>query len=549
MQNQCKMTFRAAAGAISLAAAYFWLFSAYGIAALMNNSLPRQGKGVPFQYLFFVLIGMGVLLLAPLFALVALSGKCGAVGGFAAKWSALGLTIVGVLLLPAWGFVPWWVGGAAVAALIVGTLAARAAPTPKLTVGITVVALAVSGLVADVCIAEAPWHVSTRWSRWWTDADNICVDPHRPCIVYLTLAGDLANSIHVNYHTATQQRSVAYVTRLEDGVTVPVGGTSALLRIERERWVHSVLVKGLRPGTRYRIEAGRVPAAPITFKTAPAGQNASISFVAGGDVGTTPTAVKMSAMVGTLTPAPAFAIVGGDIAYANNFPSCYRVWDKWLKMYERWMVNAEGDAIPIVAAIGNHEAQEEKWGSFISKRSVNFYFDIFPRWNASFHAHRIGAAASVMILDSGHVVPHAAQVPWIAQHYVPGAANVVAYHSPLYSPQDIYACDPTKVQRTYRRPRNAWQGVFAKHRFAAIFEHHTHLLKQSSEIDGNVFLGGGAWGVDPTRRWTTCRNGGHGALIRYAALRNHIWHATVGRNGSVFSAVDLGGTVITRVRR
>ena len=543
-----------AAGGISAAAAYFWLFSAYGIAALQNNSLPRRGRGVPFQYLFFVLIGMGVLLLAPLFALAAAAcsnrgGRCSALAAAVAKWMAVGLAVVGILLWPAWGFVPWWAGGAVVAAVVGGALAERATPTLITAAAVVAAAMAVSALVSDVCIAEAPWHVSTAWTRWWGDADEICTDRHRPCVVYLTLSDNLADSVDVNYHTATQQRTVAYVTRVEGGATVAVQGTSRRLKIERERWVHTVHLDRLAPNTRYRIEAGRVPAGEITFKTAPAEPNASIPFVDGGDVGTTPMAVQLSAAVGALRPAVSFAIVGGDIAYANNFPTCYRVWDKWLKMYERWMVNADGDTIPIVAAIGNHEAQEEKWGSFLPESSVNFYFDIFPGWNSTFHAHRIGAAVNVMILDSGHVVPHETQVPWIEDNYAPGAANVAAYHSPLYSPQDIFACSTTRVQRTYRRPRRAWERVFAKHRFAAILEHHTHLLKRSIEIDGNVFIGGGAWGVDPTRRWTTCRDGGHGALIQYAALQNHIWHAVAGRNRSVFFAIGPTGTVIDAVIR
>ena len=95
---------------------------------------------------------------------------------------------------------------------------------------------------------------------------------------------------------------------------------------------------------------------------------------------------------------PLFAMVGGDLAYANGMVTCYRKWDrvcvrcsivffvsfyyshirllvlnqyvelseptnmfhikllvKWLLNWRTYMVTSFGDYIPFVLAIGNHE--------------------------------------------------------------------------------------------------------------------------------------------------------------------------------------------------
>ena len=38
---------------------------------------------------------------------------------------------------------------------------------------------------------------------------------------------------------------------------------------------------------------------------------------------------------------PRFALLGGDLAYANALPTCYRVWDKWFDMWEENMITRD----------------------------------------------------------------------------------------------------------------------------------------------------------------------------------------------------------------
>ena len=136
------------------------------------------------------------------------------------------------------------------------------------------------------------------------------------------------------------------------------------MKVDEERWVHTVLLSNLTDDTQYCVVAGMpmYPAEAVTFRTAPASSNATVSFLDGGDAGTTNIYTALNARARLLNPPPLFAIAGGDLAYANNFPTCYRVWDKWLAQYQRSMHTAAGDTVPMAVVIGNHEAQQEKWG-------------------------------------------------------------------------------------------------------------------------------------------------------------------------------------------
>ena len=53
---------------------------------------------------------------------------------------------------------------------------------------------------------------------------------------------------------------------------------------------------------------------------------------------------------------PSFALIGGDLAYANGWAPCYLKWDMWLSQWEQHMVTPDGRMIPLIVAIGNHEA-------------------------------------------------------------------------------------------------------------------------------------------------------------------------------------------------
>ena len=71
---------------------------------------------------------------------------------------------------------------------------------------------------------------------------------------------------------------------------------------------------------------------------------------------------------------PDFAVVGGDIAYANGNLELVDRWDTWLNFYTDTMLTSDGRSIPMVLAIGNHEVN----GGFNKTKSdAPFYFGFF----------------------------------------------------------------------------------------------------------------------------------------------------------------------------
>jgi len=49
-----------------------------------------------------------------------------------------------------------------------------------------------------------------------------------------------------------------------------------------------------------------------------------------------------------------FVALGGDLAYDNAIPACYRRFDFWLALIQQRMATAAGKLTPLIFAIGNH---------------------------------------------------------------------------------------------------------------------------------------------------------------------------------------------------
>jgi len=206
---------------------------------------------------------------------------------------------------------------------------------------------------------------------------------------------------------------------------------------------------------------------------------------------------------------PYFALIGGDVAYANSFPTCYRVWDKWLQMWETNMLTIAGHMIPFIMAIGNHEAGG--WG--IPQEEVQFFFKYFaqqtnsnpdPNQRSSFHSHNITANSAIMVLDTAHVAPVTGdQLNWLTQQLstkYAGFSNTMAvYHVPMYPGASSLDMSPRSATL-----KKYWAPVFDTYNLNTAFENHDHtyarskLLKGDKEnANGTLYAGAGTWGVTP----------------------------------------------------
>ncbi|MGB1726309.1 MAG: purple acid phosphatase family protein, partial [Limisphaerales bacterium] len=127
----------------------------------------------------------------------------------------------------------------------------------------------------------------------------------------------------------------------------------------KKRFVHHVELQGLQPNTEYvftiRSQGPTRGGQYFRFRTMPKTLPKHLRFVTGGDMMHDRKRVDaMNKRAAELNPW--FALLGGDLAYANGNSNEVGKWDDWL---ESWMLNCirrgDGGLIPMVVAIGNHE--------------------------------------------------------------------------------------------------------------------------------------------------------------------------------------------------
>lgn len=80
--------------------------------------------------------------------------------------------------------------------------------------------------------------------------------------------------------------------------------------------------------------------------------NLNITMINAGDAGNTEPARHFNELVSTLQPDIFF--MGGDIAYDDNFETCYYVWDFYLSDLEKMFFKL-GYLLPMVWTVGNHD--------------------------------------------------------------------------------------------------------------------------------------------------------------------------------------------------
>lgn len=277
----------------------------------------------------------------------------------------------------------------------------------------------------------------------------------------------------------------------------------------------------------------------------------TVRFVTGGDVYHKRGAMdKMNRVAGAQDPL--FALIGGDLAYANNAS-----FDRWFDYVSSWARCArapDGRLVPKVVAIGNHEITSHGYHPTDAPgpeaASMFYSLFVFPEVKNATHAVDFGDRLSILNLDSGHTKNIAAQNGWLEEN-LKGRAHVpnlfVCYHRPAYG---VGAKpDAVDIQRE-------WCPLFEKHRVTAVFENDHHVFSRSHPIkagaidekEGVPYLGSGSWSVDvrrinpkeiETRPW-----------IAHAEARNHLYLIeTFPQGGYAATAKDIEGVEFDRSRR
>lgn len=366
----------------------------------------------------------------------------------------------------------------------------------------------------------------------------------QPSHTYLTWRGDTATTMVVHFHTAAAVESVVrYDTASHaDGGEYAHRATGASHQIpglEDGRHVHTVELTGLAPGTTYHF---RVPdGEERMFRTLP-NDGSPIRAIFGGDVHVLP--LSQLVLTQAAKQNPDVAVIGGDIAYANGELKNIRMWDLWLRRWESTMVREDGALIPAIHAIGNHEVN--KTGDPDPTVRAPFFFGFFDQGGKTHFARDLGPHAHLVVLDTGHITPHAEQVDFLKDALAAADARpfvFASYHVPQYPSHRSY--DDSRSQAA----RELWAPLFDAHRLSIGFEHHDHTFKRTKPIRGGkvddagtVYLGDGAMGV-PVRE---IKNG-DAWYIEKASSDAHIWVADITAEKTHLRAINQLGEQIDEV--
>jgi acid phosphatase type 7 len=372
--------------------------------------------------------------------------------------------------------------------------------------------------------------------------------------LYLTWHSDPTTTMTVNWVDLRETSSLDLHYR-RTGTTAWQKATGSRFAIADTTLAgRRVNLTGLEPDTNYDFAIGAEPARPADirrFRTLPRDLNRPVRFVTGGDMMHNRTRVDlMNAVAGKRDPD--FALLGGDLAYANGVSSSR--WVDWLKSWMEHAVADDGRVIPMVVGIGNHEVRGGRNGKVPD--DAPYFYSLFqlPESRA-YYALDFGRYLSLIVLDTQHTNPvEGAQAEWLDKALAARRDQqfvFVCYHYPAYgttkAPRGGTPLDaPLSVAI-----RQHWMPHWEKYGVTAVFEndHHnfkrSHRLRQHKRDDANgiLYLGDGAWAVQtrevPADAWWLAKAEG----------RNHIFDVKISATGAAhIQAVDIEGAVFDDIR-
>jgi len=381
-----------------------------------------------------------------------------------------------------------------------------------------------------------------------------------PIALYLTWQRSPESTMTIFWITGFDNHDDRMEYRREgDGRWIAATGTHTLLPSEHSpHLLHSIELINLQADTEYLFRIGRY-ANKYKFRTAPATLTESIHFVVGGDIyHDSIESFRETNRVAAKTN-PLFAIVGGDIAYADDKAASFipnwaqsffnpltnQKIDRWLIWLTAWkndMVAPDGRLIPLLPVIGNHDTN----GRFDqTPAQAPFFYSLFAMpGQQGYNVLDFGDYLSIILLDSGHT--HSVggpQTVWLE--------NALRQRNHIWNKMAVYHVPAFPSVRPFNydvsmQIRKNWVPLFEKYHLTMAFEHHDHAYKRTFplrdgqiDLSGVVYMGDGAWGVhDPrkpdTQRW----------YIANSASSRHFISAAIHPDRREITAISFDGKVL-----
>lgn len=365
--------------------------------------------------------------------------------------------------------------------------------------------------------------------------------------IYLTWKQSPATTMTIQWISLSRDKQsvVNYKFRNSDNDWEKITGDVLGFPQASQYLIHTVELKNLRPDTEYVFKV--LPyKEEYHFLTAPAQLEKELKFVVGGDMYHDDISFLIKTCQRAAQTSPLFALIGGDIAYAvkSQLIGLQRIdrWIDWIKAWHKYMVTPQGDLIPVICAIGNHDLN----GGFDQTPTQAAIFStLFPMPGKQvYNILDFNPYLTVFILDSGHANPIAGrQTDWLRstlRERQQMTHRIAIYHVPGYpSVRDFKNKYSTAI-------RTSWVPLFEQWGVQAVFENHDHvykrtypLLKDQPHPEGIVYLGDGGWGVEKPRtlRWKSPY------IAKFSSVRHFIF-VTLTSTKQQFKCINDQGQVL-----
>lgn len=365
--------------------------------------------------------------------------------------------------------------------------------------------------------------------------------------VYLTWLRSPSTTMTVQWISAPKdiESVVFYRPAMTKTEWKKVQGESFSFPQSPEYLVHRATIKDLQADSTYCFKIG-ANEKEFQFLTAPANLTKELKFVVGGDMYHDALEIMAKTCRTAAATTPLFAVVGGDIAYAvksvHSPVQHNERWVAWIKTWHATMKTAEGNMIPVIAAVGNHDVvgQYDQTPAQAAVFSLLFPMPGKQIYNVlDFNSYLI-----ITLLDSGHANPiNGEQTKWL-NRILEGRQAITHrfafYHVPAYP------CVRNFQNRQSELIRQSWVPLFEKWGVQVAFEHHdhaykrTHPLKKSrSHPEGIVYMGDGGWGVEKPRKIRIKRP----FIAKFASAR-HFISVAITPTEQYFKSIDDEGQLI-----
>ncbi|MCX6935072.1 MAG: metallophosphoesterase [Verrucomicrobia bacterium] len=301
----------------------------------------------------------------------------------------------------------------------------------------------------------------------------------------------------------------------------------------------------LEPGAEYVFRFG--DSAEMKFRTAPEKLVEGVTFVEAGDCDVTKRAEEMISL--GCRQDPLFFSVGGDLAYGDWMSVAKEI--AFLQQWSRSARTSAGRLVPLVAGIGNHEVMVgyvQDGATFEQmKAQAPFFYTLFGGLyrTAEPVALDFGDYLSMLLLDSGHLIPIKEQTGWLEKNL--NLRKVVPWVFVSWHVMAFPSARSWNSQKEIVDVRREWVPVLERSQVAAVFNHHDHNL-QRVETEGKFgrkiqFLGNGAIGVEA--RPVQCQESKR--LAKAWAEENYVNVISIRRDGTTVRSLAPDGRELDRV--